>query len=320
MIKQEESKNMSDGLDTVGVATIGSAVTSKEKHDQTAKKMPYKLNSDVPSSSVTPELDKLKPKLRAYIVKHRGEWIAVHQKTSSTSKIIPPKMKRFFKKQNLSKRLAKEVLAWKVSFPVQQRDIDADTSSATIQRKSTMQVLFGNSSDVGTSGATDSEAVNVVEIPDEASGKVLEEQVIKQEESKNMSDIQRKSTMDSAAGGNNEQRIERKSTVQVLFGSDDAEEPANKAANKTTSLLAPPIATSSAAENKEAAEKNVALTAASATTSTSAMVTVAPSLIVLHKCKGCGNEKPKSDYSRSQWKKKRKKGTAVCKVCAEALK
>merc|ERR1711865_762332 len=108
-------------------------------------------------------------------------------------------MKRFFKKQNLSKSLAKEVLAWKESFPVQQSDIDSkeqvSMGESTIQRKSTMQVLFGNSSDVGTSSATDSEIVNVVEVPDEASGQASEEQAIKQEESKNTPDIQRKSTM-----------------------------------------------------------------------------------------------------------------------------
>ena len=36
----------------------------------------------------------------------------------------------------------------------------------------------------------------------------------------------------------------------------------------------------------------------------------------VHKCTICGDEKEKSGYSGSQWKKNRKKGTAKCLLCA----
>jgi hypothetical protein len=41
-------------------------------------------------------------------------------------------------------------------------------------------------------------------------------------------------------------------------------------------------------------------------------------LVATHKCSMCDTEKNKTEYSGSQWKKNRKKGTAKCKTCASA--
>ena len=58
--------------------------------------------------SKTSKIDKCKPKLRAYLLKHQSEW-KEWQKQNDSDK-IPPAMKKFFKKQKLGKDLAREIL------------------------------------------------------------------------------------------------------------------------------------------------------------------------------------------------------------------
>merc|ERR1712166_584363 len=80
--------------------------------------------------------DKIKPKQTAYILKKQKEWIS---KAKAKNGKIPPSMKKFFKKQKLNKKLAKEILSG------QYAELKVESKVANlkeIERKSTMQILL----------------------------------------------------------------------------------------------------------------------------------------------------------------------------------
>ena len=88
--------------------------------------------------TTTPELNKLKPKLQNYILKHKKEWITASLVVEGK---IPKQMKKFFKKQHLKKALAREIL--QSSEKDTKKEKEKETTKS-IHRKSTMQILLGD--------------------------------------------------------------------------------------------------------------------------------------------------------------------------------
>merc|ERR1712166_339069 len=84
--------------------------------------------------------DKIKPKQKAYILEKQKEWIS---KAKAKKGKIPPSMKKFFKKQKLNKKLAKEILSGQ--YVELKADLKVEPKVANlkeIERKTTMQILL----------------------------------------------------------------------------------------------------------------------------------------------------------------------------------
>ena len=96
-VEKQEKETQDKNIERKSTMQILLTASNEEKEEQpTVEK------------SKTSKIDKCKPKLRAYLLKHQSEW-KEWQKQNDSDK-IPPSMKKFFKKQKLGKDLAREIL------------------------------------------------------------------------------------------------------------------------------------------------------------------------------------------------------------------
>merc|ERR1712166_1342084 len=92
--------------------------------------------------------DKIKPKQKAYILKKQKEWIS---KAKAKNGKIPPSMKKFFKKQKLNKKLAKEILSGQYVELKAELKVESKVAKLKeIERKSTMQILLSKHEEVAS--------------------------------------------------------------------------------------------------------------------------------------------------------------------------